>query len=181
MPATMGFASRSREFERVTVDDPSALDDMFRLEAAWKGEAGTAIASTVETLGFYRDLAESFARTGALSLTFLRIGGVRIAGHFALEDDRAYYLLKPGYDPTYSQFGPGHILIYEAAVDARRRGLQELDFSGQDMAWKRSWTSLARQQVALAIYRPNLRGITAHLARYRVRPTIGSIKRAMFG
>jgi CelD/BcsL family acetyltransferase involved in cellulose biosynthesis len=167
-------------FERVTSDDEAALEDLFRLEAAaWKGSAGTAIASAPDTLGFYRDLARRFARAGQLSLTFLRSGGRRIAGHFALEDKRAYYLLKPGYDPEFAQFGPGHLLIYEAARDARERGLVELDFLGQDMDWKRSWTQASRQQIVLSLYRPNLRGIAAHLARYRVRPTIGSIKRAV--
>jgi CelD/BcsL family acetyltransferase involved in cellulose biosynthesis len=168
-------------FERVTVDDDGALEDLFRLEAAaWKGSAGTAIASAPDTLGFYRDLAARFARTGSLSLTFLKSGDRRIAGHFALEDTRAYYLLKPGYDPDFAQYGPGHLLIYEAARDARARGLVELDFLGQDMDWKRSWTQASRQQIVLSLYRPNLRGIAAHLARYKVRPTIGSIKRAVF-
>lgn len=166
------------ELERVTVDDASALDDMFRLEAAaWKGEAGTAIASSEGTLRFYREVAAAFARTGALALTFLRSDGRRIAAHFALDDGRTYYLLKPGYDPDYARFGPGHLHVYEAALDARRRGLVELDFLGQEMDWKRSWTSLVRPQLRIEIYRPTRRGLATHALQYRVRPVLGAMRR----
>lgn len=168
------------ELERVTTPDDNALADLFRLEAAaWKGEAGTAIASDAATVAFYRDIAARFAPEGALALTFLKHEGRRIAAHFALEDGDTYYLLKPGYDPAFSQFGPGHLHILEAALDARARGLRTFDFLGQDMDWKRSWTADAQPQVSLELYRPSLRGRAAHTLRYRVRPALGALKRRL--
>ncbi|HVK83931.1 MAG TPA: GNAT family N-acetyltransferase [Kofleriaceae bacterium] len=168
------------ELERVANYDETALADLFQLEAAaWKGDAGTAIASSAATVAFYRDLAARFAPHGALSLTFLRHAGRRIAAHFALEDGDTYYLLKPGYDPEFAAYGPGHLHIYETAVDARRRGLRTFDFLGQDLAWKRSWTSEAHPQVALELYRPSLRGRVAYALKHRVRPVLGALKRRL--
>src|SRR5262249_13536135 len=86
-------------FERVSVYDARALDEGLALEAAgWKGQdgLGTAIACHARLARFYHAVARSFARRGRLTLAFLRTGERRIAFHFALEDERVYYLLKPG-------------------------------------------------------------------------------------
>jgi len=167
-------------FERVAVADDEVIEEAFRLEAAaWKADAGTAINSSPASRGFYTELARRFAACGSLSINFLRAEGKRIAVHFAIEDGRTYYLLKPGYDPDYARFGPGHLLVHEAALDARSRGLVELDFLGQAMDWKLEWTSLLRRHVHLRIYRPSPRGRAAYAARHVVRPALGRLRRAV--
>jgi CelD/BcsL family acetyltransferase involved in cellulose biosynthesis len=167
-------------FERVCQADDEALEDLFRLEAAaWKADAGTAISSSPATRGFYTELARRCAAAGTLTLGFLRAGGARIAAHFAVEDGRRYYLLKTGYDPDHARFGPGQLLVHEAAADARRRGLEEFDFLGQVMDWKLEWTDRVRRHVRLHIYRPSIRGRAAHGLRHVVRPALGRARRAV--
>jgi len=167
-------------FERVTTADPVALADLFRIEAAaWKGEAGTAIAADRALVGFYREIAHRFAASGNLSLSFLCSGGRRIAAHFALEDAGTYYLLKTGYDPAYAGYGPGHLIVYEAALEARERGLREFDFLGQDMEWKRQWTQRVRRHVRIQVYRRSAAGLTSHALQYRVRPALGRVRASL--
>jgi CelD/BcsL family acetyltransferase involved in cellulose biosynthesis len=169
-------------FERVTSADQGALEEVFRLEGAgWKGEAGTAILSSPATRGFYTELARRSAAAGALSLSLLRSGDKVIAAHFALEDHTAYYLLKPGYDPDFARFGPGHLLVYEAARDARDRGLSEFDFLGQEMAWKLAWTARRRRHLRIQIYRSGARGRAAHALFHVIRPALGRVRRAVRG
>src|SRR5262249_52516148 len=128
------------------------------------------IACDAALRGFYTAIARTFGRRGRLSLAFLRAGGRRIAFQFALEDERAYYLLKPGFDPAFARFGPGQLLTWEAALDAARPGLRGFDFLGGYMTWKRDWTSATRPHVTVAIHRPTLRGRLQHTARDMLRP-----------
>ena len=167
-------------FERVTAADPAALADLFRIEAAaWKGEAGSAIAADPALVGFYTEIARRFAETGDLSLSFLCSGGRRIAAHFGLESGGVYYLLKTGYDPDYARYGPGHLIVYETALDARARGLREFDFLGQEMEWKRQWTARVRRHVRILAYRRSAAGLASHALRHRVRPALGRVRASL--
>ena len=168
------------EFERVARYDKALLDEGLELErAGWKGELGSAIACDAQLVRFYHAVARCFARRGGLSLNFLRARGKRIAFHFALETPRVYFLLKPGFDPEFSQFGPGQLLVLHAATDAARRGLLEFDFLGWDMPWKRDWADRGRAHVGIAMYRPNLRGQLRYTARHVLRPSAGALWRAL--
>jgi CelD/BcsL family acetyltransferase involved in cellulose biosynthesis len=167
-------------FERVAAYDRAALDCGLALEAAgWKGGLGTAIACDARLTRFYHALARSFARRGRLTLAFLRAQGKRIAFHFALEDDRVYFLLKPGFDPEFASFGPGQLLVREAAADAARRGLVEFDFLGWDMEWKREWTDRGRPHVGIHVYKQSLRAQLRYAARHVLRPRAGALWKAL--
>jgi CelD/BcsL family acetyltransferase involved in cellulose biosynthesis len=166
--------------ERITRFDADAFEDGAALEAAaWKGAAGTALVCDPRVHRFYRAVAHALARRGQLALTFLRAGARRIAFHFALEHEGVYYLVKPGYDPAFARFGPGQLLVYEAATDAAWRGLTEFDFLGWDMPWKREWTQTVRPHSTVCIYRPTVAGRLQHAARHVLRPRIGSLWRAI--
>jgi CelD/BcsL family acetyltransferase involved in cellulose biosynthesis len=162
------------ELERVSAFDRKALGDVMQLEAAaWKGAAGTAIACDPRLTAFYAALARVFAQRGALTIAFLRARGARIAAQFALEDATTIHLLKVGYDPAYSHFGPGQILLRESAADAARRGLRRYDLLGQDTPWKMKWTSQVRSHVQITIYAPSTGGRLHHFVREVARPTAG--------
>jgi CelD/BcsL family acetyltransferase involved in cellulose biosynthesis len=161
------------ELERVSSFDRTALADLFRLEAAaWKGDAGTAIACDPKLVHYYTTLARVFARQGRLTLAFLRAKGKRIAGQLALEDGVTYYLIKVGYDPEFARFGPGQILVRETAADAHRRGLRRYDMMGKDTPWKLKWTDTARTHARLTIYAPTALGRTRWFVRRVLAPVL---------
>lgn len=167
-------------YERITIADPHALDSVLELEGSgWKRDAGTALALDSRLCRFYRQVARGFARSGQLDLAFLEVGGRRVAAHFAAEDNHTYYLLKTGYDPEFSRYGVGHLLVREAALDARRRGLRRLDFLGRDSNWKRQWTRAGLPHVELRLYRPTWRGRVRHGATERIRPLAARIARSI--
>jgi CelD/BcsL family acetyltransferase involved in cellulose biosynthesis len=167
-------------FERIAGYDQRALEEGFALEAAgWKGGLGTAIACQPALARFYHAMARSFGRRGQLTLAFLRTRGQRIAFHFTLESDGVYFLLKPGFDPAFAAFGPGQLLVWEAAADAARRGLEEFDFLGWDMPWKRDWTDRVRAHVRILAYRKTPRGELRYAARHVLRPRARAAWRAL--
>lgn len=150
------------------VDLDAALDEGFALEAAgWKGEIGTAIACDSRLLERYRAIAHVFAARGRLACYFLKAGQRRVAFHFALTDDDTYYLFKPGFDPQLASYGLGHLLVDAVARDLIGRGIRELDFLGDDMPWKREWTSNARAHRFDYVFAPTPRGHA--LAAWKLR------------
>jgi CelD/BcsL family acetyltransferase involved in cellulose biosynthesis len=155
------------------VELDALLAEGFALEAAgWKGDAGTAIACNPPLRARYAALAHAFAARGQLACYFLRTGARRVAFHFALADADTYYLLKPGFDPTLSSYGLGHLLVDAVARDLIARGLGELDFLGDDMPWKRDWTDTVRPQRFRYLFAPTVRGRALAAWKLRIAPDL---------
>jgi CelD/BcsL family acetyltransferase involved in cellulose biosynthesis len=168
------------ELERVTTFRREAVRAVLRLEAAaWKGAAGTAISCDPKLSLFYATVARLLARRGALSLTFLRARGRRIAAQFGLEDRSTYFLLKTGYDPEFAHFGPGQLLVRETAIDCAGRGLARFDLMGKATPWKMKWTDQSRPHVRLTIYAGSARGRARRLAQEVARPLAGRALRGL--
>lgn len=159
--------------EVVTGAEPGALEDGLRIEAAaWKQQAGTAIASRPELRRFYTRLAERLGPRDGLRLQFLTVGGRRIAFGFSLCHRNRLYLLKPGYDPEYARYAPGSLLTESVLHQAFDQGLLEHDFLGVDDAWKREWTPWARPHHWLHVFAPAPRGALLHALKFRLLPLL---------
>ncbi len=169
LAADVGPVELERVTDRAALD--AALDEGFRLEAAgWKGERGTAIACDPELRARYRALGR--AAGARLALYFLRAGGIRRAFHFGMIDGGVYFLFKPGFDPQLAEYGLGHLLIDYVARDLIAQGVRELDFLGDDMPWKREWTSRARRHAWRYVFRPSAYGRALHAWKFRVAPAM---------
>ena len=156
--------------------DDVALADFFDLEASgWKGKGGTAIALKPELVGFYTQLARDAAKRGALALGFIEVNGKRIAGHLSIVQAGRHYLLKVGYDESFSEFSPGQQLVSEAIRDACARGLDEFDFLGPCMDWKLDWEPGLRTHSWLTIFRPTRKGLLVHEARHVLWPVARAV------
>lgn len=161
------------ELQRLTQPSRTDLDDAYAIEArAWKGSAGTAIASDTKVDHAYRTLARLYGRRGQHSLYFLTIDGVRIATLFALEDAYTLYALKIGHDPAFANLSPGHLLVWQVAQDAEKRGLTKLDFIGREDGWKRKWTEHVHPLMRITIYQRSLRGLSRYAKRELIRPRL---------
>ena len=172
----------------VVEDDPNLdalLDEGLRVEASgWKGEEGTAIGSSPQTLAFYRAIVSWAASRSWLRLAFLRLSGKAIAFDLSLEDGGCHYLLKTGYDPSYAKLGPGQMIRFEMLKRAFEEGLTLYDFLGTDAAWKMEWTSHAKARQRLQLFAPTPAGRAAWSAYAYGRPvakkaleTVRSIRR----
>lgn len=156
-----------------TTEAAEALDEGFRLEAAaWKRDAGTAIACDPDISRFYRLFARRAAQAGWLRLNFLRAGGSRIAFDYSLVYGDRAFLLKIGYDPAFSQYSPSNLLLSLALQRAFAGSLAEYDFLGDQADWKRCWTKDVRRHVWLYIFPHRLKGDLLHLLKFRLIPLI---------
>jgi CelD/BcsL family acetyltransferase involved in cellulose biosynthesis len=135
------------------------LDEAFAVEArSWKGRAGTALAQDTLRGQFVRRYAEETAARGTLRLQFLRIGGVAVAMHVAVEWRRTLWLVKIGYDDAYAAGSPGQLLMAESIADAARRGLERFQMLGNSEEWTRVWTTDEEQSAKVCAYPATPRG-----------------------
>jgi CelD/BcsL family acetyltransferase involved in cellulose biosynthesis len=151
---------RRRVLERsgeasVEVEDGSSrlhdlLAEVFAVEpSGWKDARGTAIVSQERTRGFYEDIAAAAARAGCLRLGLLRLDGRLLAFEYALEDGRAWYFLKGGFDPAFRQLAPGKLLAHAMLERAFSSRLASFEFLGALEPWKQGWRPLDRELVLL--------------------------------
>ncbi len=161
------------EHLRDSAEVGGALTDLLRIEAAaWKGEAGTAIASTKECEAFYKKFACVAAHRGWMRLGFLSVDSRRIAVNFVLRYKDHAYLMKSGYDPSYGRYGPTHLLIEEDMRQAYSTGAQEYDLLGDNDTWKRDWTRTTRDHAWLFVFAKRWKSRWAHRAKFDLAPRL---------
>jgi CelD/BcsL family acetyltransferase involved in cellulose biosynthesis len=86
-----------------------------------------------------RRLFELFVPGGPLRLTFLSVGGRRIAAgiHFQTAEGILYY--NAGIDPDARELSPGVLMVYAYVERALALGLRRLDFLRGDEPYKYEW------------------------------------------
>ncbi len=163
---------RLAETGRIAVevsDGGHRLDELLaeglHLEGSgWKQQRGTAIASRDDTRRFYGAVARWARAEGLLRLAFLRVDGRGLAFQFALQDARAYWFLKGGYDPAAARYAPGRLLARDMVDRAAAAGLERFEFLGDAEPWKLEWTRECRERVRVQAFAPTPAGAAGRLA-----------------
>ena len=95
--------------------EAEARERFLELEqSGWKGEAGTAMASTPSHAAFFREMAGAFADLGRLELPSLETAdGAVLAMAVRVLADGGVFQLKIAYNESYREFGPGRMLDLE--------------------------------------------------------------------
>jgi CelD/BcsL family acetyltransferase involved in cellulose biosynthesis len=153
----------------------------FEVEASgWKGKAGTAVLSSPQTEKFYRAIARAFQKTGELTLSSLWLDGRLIAFSFGLLHQNRLYLLKTGYNESFSAVAPGMVLRLAIVERCFELGLQSYELLGDDTAWKRRFSTSRREHRAFYSYSPRplpaLRYSYRRLARPALKRARASLK-----
>ncbi|MGP1675142.1 MAG: GNAT family N-acetyltransferase [Candidatus Limnocylindrales bacterium] len=88
---------------------------------------------------FFRRLFELFEPGGSLRLTFLSVGGRRIAAgiHFESAEEILYY--NAGVDPDARDLSPGVLMVHAYVQRALARGIRRMDFLRGDEPYKYEW------------------------------------------
>jgi len=88
---------------------------------------------------FFRRLFETHGPDGAIRLTFLTIGGRRIAAgiHFRTNDSFLYY--NAGVNPDARDLSPGVVMVAAEIKRAIADGISRLDFLRGDEPYKYEW------------------------------------------
>lgn len=151
----------SFEIEQLTpanVDERMA--EVFEVESRnWKGRMGSAMADTPAIHQFYCTYARMVAEQGIARVLRLRVGEKTVAVQFGVEFNQRFWLLKMGYDESFSRCSPGMLLMVESLRYATECGLEIFEMMGVREPWNQVWTESAHEAVSLRIYAPGVRGM----------------------
>jgi CelD/BcsL family acetyltransferase involved in cellulose biosynthesis len=87
----------------------------------------------------FRRLFELHGPDGPLRMTFLSVGGRRIASGIHFETGDAYLYYNAGVDMEARDLSPGVLMIYSYIVRALATGIRRLDFLRGDEPYKYDW------------------------------------------
>jgi CelD/BcsL family acetyltransferase involved in cellulose biosynthesis len=79
----------------------------------------------------------------------------------AVEDERAFWLLKVGHDQRFASCSPDMLLMRETIRYAAEAGLQSYEFLGRAWDSTRMWTAAQHETISLRVYPLGLRGMAA--------------------
>ena len=88
---------------------------------------------------FIRRLFELAGRDGPVRLTFLSVGGRRIAAGIHLETRDGYLYYNAGVDPDARELSPGVVMVHAYVQRAIADGKRRLDFLRGDEPYKYEW------------------------------------------
>lgn len=159
---------------------PAALEEAYALEALqWKGEAGSAIASDESTRAFYSAVATWAAARGTLRLAMLRLDGRAIAFELDILDGGGLHAMKAGFDPEWSRFSPGHLLMLDLIDEAIGQGVRTYEFLGDAEPYKLRWTEEVREMRRLEASPPGARGAIDHARTAYVAKAVRGVRRRL--
>lgn len=104
------------------------------------------------TRKFYRHLAHALDRRGWLHFSLLSCGDKVVACHLGFKYRRRLYWYKPSFDPDYSRYSPGLVLLHRLMTDALALGLEELDFTVGEEQFKQRFANSRRTNVNMRIF-----------------------------
>jgi len=88
---------------------------------------------------FFAGLFESCAPTGVLALSFLTVGGRRIAAGVTFDDGKSTYYYNAGVDPDARDLSPGVVMVACYIQRAIELGRTRLDFLRGNEPYKYEW------------------------------------------
>lgn len=129
---------------RFQIADHSSIDwaisNLFQLHAKrWQHRGLPGVFDTLNKKNFYREALRNLKRSSAGELFTLFLDDKPIASFAALRKEKVFYYYIGAFDPDYSKFGPGNLLIKYALEFAIRADYQSFDFLRGCELYKYKW------------------------------------------
>lgn len=152
----------------VTLTRPAEVDarlhTFFEQHVAEWGTGTPSIFCDPANREFYHALVARLAPTGAVRLLEVVLDGAVIAAHFGFVYGGRFTWYKPTYEPAYSRFSPGEVLLKRLIEEATHEPVVEFDFTVGDEAFKLRFATSIRTVVDLRVDRSA--GGAARYARF---------------
>ncbi|HKZ03220.1 MAG TPA: GNAT family N-acetyltransferase [Pyrinomonadaceae bacterium] len=154
--------------------DPIELDRFFRhfldIEGSgWKRSQGTAIILDPSLRAFYECLVRYFSVLGACEINLLELDSAIIAAQFSLVVGKTMYILKIGYDDSWSSVSPGNLLLENVLERCKKNGTVQYVNLVTDAAWHRSWQPKQHRVFYCQRFNATVPGLLAFVLFYAKR------------
>jgi CelD/BcsL family acetyltransferase involved in cellulose biosynthesis len=105
---------------------------------------------------FQDDVAERFAEKGWLGLYFLMANDEPISAEYAFEYSGKVYAYLSGFDPSYSKYSVGNLIVMLLLERLIKDGFSEYDMLRGDEPYKFEWTNTYRQNFEIRLVQRTL-------------------------
>jgi len=144
------------------VDSPSdaegALNAVIELHRKRWGSVGASEAfQTPAIIAFHREFVQRAAARGWLRLLILSLDNVPVAALYGLRYGPTFYFYQSGFDPAYSKYSVGLVMMGLAIKAAIQEGVSEYDLLHGDEEYKFHWACSQRELTRLEAHPPHAR------------------------
>ncbi|MDD1773333.1 MAG: GNAT family N-acetyltransferase [Methanomassiliicoccales archaeon] len=148
-----------------------AKDDEFREfvrlgKARWEGTGTDSVLGYPDMVKFVERAVAGLAKDGIPTLHYLKEGDKTIAIGLGFEYLQRYLCYLSGFDPEFSTYSPGSLLVGKVIEMCHQRGLKETDLLRGAEAYKYRFNAADRSLVRFRISRARPeRGLLGRFAR----------------
>ena len=96
---------------------------------------------------FIIEVSKLLAENKWLNLSLLKADDTPISAGLCFEYNNVTYYYHPGYDPAYSKFGVGNLLLMHLIEQASQKGMAKFDFLKGAEPYKSTWTAHFRNNL----------------------------------
>lgn len=167
--------------------DLGSLEDMMNLffnlhQKRWVSKKGPGAFKTQRVRDLFLDRAKLFAEKGWFGLFFLIVDEKPVAAKYVLEHNKKMYGCLSGFDPAYSSYSLGSLLLLKVIENCVEREFKEYDFMKGDELYKFKWAKNYRKNSNIKFINNRFRSqlITRSLEVKR-RMQIDTLSRKLIG
>jgi CelD/BcsL family acetyltransferase involved in cellulose biosynthesis len=145
-----------RRYDEARLSVEEAMELFIKLhEKRWASEGlpGAFRSKEDNFRNFHMKVAECFARKGWLGLYFLTANDEPVSVQYTFEYGKKMYYYLAGFDPAYSQYSVGNLMVRCLLERCITNGFQEYDMMRGDEAYKIQWTSTFRRNLEIRLVR----------------------------
>jgi CelD/BcsL family acetyltransferase involved in cellulose biosynthesis len=129
---------REAEGYRYHVTTPPDLpgDTEAFLELHRKSGTAKTVFMNPKREAFFREMTETTLHAHWLELSFIETAGKKIAALLSFKYGDTVYVYNSGYDPEFSHWSPGWVLVSHSIQDAIKKGVKLFDFMRGSESYK---------------------------------------------
>lgn len=128
-----------------------AFFDLHQRRWQAKGSAGLFVDEAFRA--FHLDVAERFAEREWLRLYFLTVDDEPVSAWYAFSYGDKLYSYLSGFDPRFSDYGVGNLIIGHLVKTCIEKGFKEFDFMRGGHPYKSQWNTTIRRNIELSATR----------------------------
>jgi len=134
-----------------------AMAAFYRLhQKRWEAEGRSGVFSKEVYRSFNNEVAQHFDKKGWLDLIFLTANREPVAAMYTFDYQNKKYAYLSGFDPQFSRYSVGNILILHVVERSIQKGLKECDLMRGDEPYKWLWTTNARTNIQVQVIRKGI-------------------------
>lgn len=145
-----------KRYDEADLSVKEAMEIFIKLnEKRWRSEGllGSFLSKEESFRNFHINVAELFAEKGWLGLYFLTADGEPISAQYNFEYGEKMFYYLAGFDPQYSNYSVGNLIIRFLLERCIKKGFREYDMMRGDEPYKLMWTHTIRRNFEIKFVR----------------------------